>query len=176
MKDKYNDYKNTVRNYLRDYNYFKIMIANLEEDKRDYTHLLSGCSVPIARYGDATGGGSGELNQTEAAASARSKIEAELQRVELNLQELYAVVNKVDRALAALGQIERDAIRGYYMDKKSWEQVGIDLDCTGKTARSKAWRGIADMAYMMFGRAARPRQLSFCFIKPHVDIAVDNSR
>lgn len=170
MKDQYNDYKNTVRNYLRDYNYFKIMIANLEEDKTDYMNSLRESSISIARYGDSTGGGSGELNQTEASAAQRIKIEADVHRLEANLQELYGVINKIDRALSALGQIERQAIKGYYLEKKSWDEVGIDIDCTGKTARAKAGRGIDDMAYMIFGKAARPKQLSFCFFKvPPVD-------
>lgn len=170
MKDQYNDYKNTVRNYLRDYNYFKIMIANMEEDREDRLNSLREHSVSIARYGDATGGGSGELNQTEAAVSQRMKIEEDIHQIEANLQELYSVISKIDRALSALGNLERQAIAGYYFEKKSWDEVGIDIDCTGKTARAKAGRGIDDMAYMIFGKAARPRQLSFCFFKvPSVD-------
>ena len=166
MSNKYNDYENTVREYLRNYNYFKIMIANLEEDKTDQLNLLSQCSVSIAKYGDSTGGGSSELNQTEAAASQRMKIEENIRRIELNINELNTVINKIERALSAVGSLEKTAISMYYFERKSWEDVGLEIDCTGKTARAKANRAIQDMTFMIFGAVARPsKQLSFCFFK-----------
>lgn len=173
MSDKYNDYENTVREYLRNYNYFRIMIVNLEEDRTNQLTLLSECSVSIAKYGDTTGGGNSELNQTESAASQRIEIEERYRQIELNISELNAVINKIERALSAIGKLEKGAITGYYFEKKSWDEVGIESDCTGKTARAKATRGIKDMAFMIFGAIARPKQLSFCFFKlPHS--TVDN--
>ncbi|MBP2632147.1 MAG: hypothetical protein H6Q70_2775 [Firmicutes bacterium] len=146
------------------------MIANLEEDRINQLTLLSECSVSIAKYGDSTGGGSSELNQTEAA-SQRIEIEEKFRQIELDISELNAVINKIERALFAIGKLERGAITGYYFEKKSWEEVGIEIDCTGKTARAKANRGIKDMAFMIFGAVARPKQLSFCFFKlPHSTI------
>lgn len=166
VSNKYNDYENTVREYLRNYNYFRIMIANLEEDKADQLNLLSQCSVAIAQYGDSTGGGSSELNQTEAAASQRMKIEENIRHINLNISELNTVINKIKRALSAVGTIEKKVIEMYFFEKKSWEEVGIQVDCTGKTARNKANRAIQDMTFMIFGAVARPtKQLSFCFFK-----------
>lgn len=169
MKNKYNDYVNTVKEYLRSYNYFKIMIANLEEDKKDKLHILTEYSVLISKYGGMPGGGSGELNQTESAASQRMKLEEELKNIELNLNALYSVINKIDRALSALNYIEKTIITRHYFENKGWEDIGIELQYTGKTVSSRAKKGVSDMAFMIFGAAARPKQLSFCFFK-----AVDN--
>lgn len=166
---KYNDYTRTVIGYLRNYNKFKIAIKNMEEDKQAKLNMLNDHSVPIAKYSDQPGGGSSELNQTEAAASLRMKLKDDIKQIELNIEELQRIITKTDRAIAGLSE-EHKQIVTLRLDGYSWERIGEITYCSGKWSKIKHNKAVEDIAFMMFGQDACPEQLSFCFIssKPQI--------
>ena len=163
MVQKYNDYTRSVTGYLSNYNKFKIAIENMEEDKKAKLNMLNNHSVPIAKYSDELGGGSSELNQTEAAASMRIKLEDDIKQIELNIDELQRILIKIDRAIEGLND-EYKKIVNMRTEGYSWERMGDVMYCSGKWAKNKYNKAVDEIAFMMFGQDACPKQLSFCFI------------
>lgn len=161
--NEYNDYVGSVRKYLRKYNQFKVTILNLEEEKEAQIKMLNDFSVSIAKYGDEPGGGSSELNQTEAAADQRIKIKKEIENIDMNIAVLQRLIKKVDRSIAGLADTERRLIVGYFFDNKSWMELGNEMYYTEKWARERGNKAVKEIAFMMFGTVARPEQLRFVF-------------
>lgn len=162
MKE-YNDYIEMTFGYLRNYNKFQIVIENLEAEKEAKRLLLSDQSVAIAKYGDAPGGGSNELNQTEAAASKRMEMQNEIERIDREIAELERILTKIDRAVKGLDTDDQRVIIMYYFERRSWREIADELYCSADWARKRGKKAVNDMAFMIFGQKACPDQLSFCF-------------
>lgn len=162
MKE-YNDYVETTKEWLRKYNQFKIIISNIDDDIADCQSLLRNESVAISHYGDEPGGGSGELNSTESAANRRIKIEKHILDSTRNKAEIERIIRKIDRSLAGLSDADCDLVKGHFIDGYSWGQLGNKSYCTEKWARDKGNKALKEVAFMVFGVCARPRQLRFVF-------------
>jgi hypothetical protein len=162
MKE-YNDYVETTRRYLRSYAQLQITVKNLTDDIEASKAMLQDESVAISRYGGEPGGGSGELNATESAANRRIKITEHIAEMERDKAEIERVLRKVDRAMDGLGDADRDLVQGHFIDGYSWSQLGNKSYCTEKWARDKGNKALKEVAFMVFGVCARPRQLRFVF-------------
>lgn len=162
MKE-YNDYVGMTRKYLKSYNQLQITVKNLSEDIEACKAMLQDESVAISRYGGEPGGGSGELNATEAAANRRMKIEAHAADMQRDKAEIERVLRKVDRALDGLSDADQDLVRGHYIDGDSWEHIGARAYCSEKWARDRGNKALREVAFMVFGVCVQPRQLRFVF-------------
>ena len=78
----YNDYHQAIERYLREYNYFKVAIENLEKDLKDKQEEISTISAPIAKYGDDGGGCYSEETKIEQEAFRRMKIENDISDIQ----------------------------------------------------------------------------------------------
>lgn len=162
MKE-YNDYVSMTRKYLKNYNKLKITIVNLTEELNAQKELLQDESIAISRYGCELGGGSSELNATEAAADRRDKTKRKVVELENNISEIQRIINKLDRALKGLNETDCQLIKGYYIDGYSWNKLGNKNYCTEKWARDKGNKALREVAFMLFGVVAEPQQLKFVF-------------
>lgn len=162
MKE-YNDYVSMTRRYLKNYNKLKITIVNLTEEVNAQKELLQGESIAISHYGSELGGGSAELNATEAAADRRDKTKRKIVELENNIAEIQRIINKIERALEGLNDSDHDIVKGYYIDGYSWRQLGIKNYCTEKWARDRGNKALKEVAFMVFGIVVKPEQLMFVF-------------
>lgn len=55
-----NDYINTMRNYLKNYNYYMQYLSNARETVKDIDRQLATESIKVSRYGNEAGGGSSD--------------------------------------------------------------------------------------------------------------------
>lgn len=151
----YNDYVTATREYLRRYHEFEATVANLREEVAAQEALLKiETAAPIAKYGVEPGGGSSELNAVEAAAARKIAIEKKIEKLTREADNIERVLRKIDRALDALPTQERQLIKGYYIDKKSWRELSIELYITEKWASSCGNKGVKRLARMIFGNEA----------------------
>lgn len=162
MKE-YNDYIEMAYGYLKNYNKFQIVIENLEAEKEAKCLLLSDQSVAISKYGAQTVGGSGELNQTEAAASKRMETQNEIERIDREIAELQRILSKIDRAINGLNEEDQRVITMFYLECRSWREIADALYCSADWARKRGKKAVGEIAFMIFGGKACPGQLSFCF-------------
>jgi hypothetical protein len=159
----YSDYAGIVKRYLQNYNQLKVTVLNLEDEKNAKIKMLEEYSIPIAKYGEQTSGKTVELNQTEAAADRRLKIKEEIETANTDIMEIKRLLSKLDRAINGLIDVEHRLIVGYFIEGKSWRDLGIEMYYTEKWAREKGNKAIHKIAFMMFGSAAQSQNLRFVF-------------
>ncbi len=162
---KYNDYINVTRRWLRYYNKFKAAIDGMNEDLRMLETLLKEDeAAPVAHYGDSPVGGESELNSVEKAVERRMKQRQQISQIKADLAELKRIVSRVGIALETLDDDSREIIQERFIDGYSWEQVGIRHHMSESGIRKKGNRILGDLALVIFGIKANPHQLSFVFL------------
>ena len=162
MKE-YNDFLGMTKKYLKDYNQFKITVKNLNEEIEAQIAMLNDEPVAISRYGGEPGGGSGELNATEAAANRRVMVRAHIEDMRRNKEEIERIIRKVDRAIEGLSDEDKGLVQGHFIDGYSWWQLGVKCSYTEKWARDHGNKAVKQVAFMIFGIVSQPQQLRFVF-------------
>lgn len=162
MKE-YNDYVQTTKRWLKNYNKFRITIENLQDDiaslrKQNETDA----NAPIAKYGDSLGGGTPELNTVETLAYRHSVREAEIAEKEQSIEAIERTMRKIDRAFDGLDGTDYALVHGYYIENKPWELVGSENFFSEKWAQERGSRAVRKMAEMIFG-VKTDQQLRFVF-------------
>jgi len=161
----YNDYVGMTKQYLKNYNQFKIIIDNLTEEIKTQRQIAAvDVAAPAAQYGDMPRGGTPELNSVESAAARHEKIQARIRRMETDIAALTRIISKVDRAISGLTEEDADIICAYYLKKQSWQQIARQRYMTEKWTRDRCNRAVKEMAKMIFGLVAMPpKQQLFVF-------------
>ena len=120
------------------------------------------CPSMIAKYGDEPGGGNHELNGVEAAAEkniAKSQSCAELTE---EIKKVKGLLARIDRAIEQLSENEQYLIRGFYLEGKTWEELGYELAFSERWARDAGRKAVRKIAVMIFGmKAADPSRFVF---------------
>lgn len=163
---RYNDYISMTRRYLKSYNEFKIAIENMTADIESHRLALSAADdvgSAIAKYGDTPLGGTPELNSVEGAAERRIRREKAIADLTANRAEVQRMVDKIDRAVGALGDVDRMLVQCFYIDGKSWLAIGHEHHYSEKWARERGGKALRSVAFMLFGPRTVPEQLSFVF-------------
>ena len=128
-------------------NEFEVTIKNLSDEIAMNKEILdTAISAPIANYSGMPGGGTGELTTVEAAAANQEARRNEISLLEQDYKELSLVMLKVKRALASLGEEEREILTDHYVNNKKWTAISLTRFCSITAARQKAKRAIAKMA------------------------------
>jgi DNA-directed RNA polymerase specialized sigma subunit len=164
----YNDYIRTVRIWMKEYNNFKAMVVAMNEDIAAQTRLLERAddlTAPIAKYDGMPRGGSGELNAVEAAAQDRIRRQQAIYKEMLNRDEVQRILDRVDRALRSLPEEDREVLIEFYIDKRSWDEIGYSRGYSERWARDKGGKALKAVAFFIFGVRAQPQQLSFVFLE-----------
>lgn len=164
----YNDYVRTVRIWMKEYNNFKAMVDAMDEDIEAQTRLLdqaSDLTAPIAKYDGMPRGGSSPLTAVESAAQDRIRRQYAIYQERLNRDEVQRILDRINRALHSLPQEEREVLTEFYIEKKSWDQIGDSHHYSERWARDKGGKALKTMAFFIFGVRANPQQLSFVFLE-----------
>lgn len=163
MKNR-NDYVNLARSWLRDRAQMEIACGNLAKEVQDINDELAGMATHIACYEDVQGGGTGELNGTEAMAERRIDLGHRLRGVEANLREIRRVLDKLACAMQGLTADEANILEARHVARQSWDRIAQTLYCSERNARYKEAHAAYALSYMLFGTRARPKQLNFVFV------------
>lgn len=155
------DYTMIVRKRLEKYNRYKIAIKNLAAQIAAYSENPA---PPIAQYGNSPGGGSGELNSVEAAASRLIKAQSYVERLVLEKKNIELIVEQIDAALLGLSDQERHIVRGYYLEDKPWAKLATDCGYSTDWVRHKSGQAIKKMGEMIFGGREIIVQGGFYFV------------
>lgn len=165
---KYNDYIDLTKKYLRNYNKFKAAAEALEKDIQSKEELLAGSldvGAAVAKYGDMPSGGYSDLNGVEAACERHLEAMEEIRSEKKDLQELKSLLARVETAFRVVDIDVRGIVTDYYVTGYSWEQISYKHHYSSRWCREKSKKAIEDMAMVIFGIKARPKQLSFVFAR-----------
>lgn len=155
----YNDYVQATREYLKRYHEFKAIVNNLNDEIEAQEKLLSlSPAVYIPKYGDDTRGGKGEFTATEVEAAKRIAIQEDIERKKLEVERIERIKRKIDHALEALPEQDRQLVEGFYFEHKTWKELSIEYFMTEKWASIKGSKAVKRMACMIFGSTATPGQ------------------
>lgn len=136
---RYNDYVRMTKQRLSEYNNFLVYVENARKELKVKEKSLGSaldCSTPIAE---------------------------EIDIIKRNVSEVQLQIDNIRRALDSLDHDSRQVIHEYYIGKKSWEQIAQDMHYSTKWVREKRRKALQDIAIMLFGARAKPKQLSFVF-------------
>lgn len=162
----YNDYINTTRRWLSNYNRFKVSIKNMSDDIDEQKRILaisSDMGAAVAKYGDSPGGGTPELYPVEMSADMRIKRQERIRQLMINLSEVRRVIEKIDLSIDALSDEEAALVRGHYIDGESWWQIAQRNHYSESWARKKTGKALKHLSLMIFGTKAVPEQIHFVF-------------
>jgi len=168
----YNDYCTLAKTYLNSYNRFLSMLRNLKDDKVALEKRLQDCedvSASVSKYGlSATIPTAGAANGSvvERTLEKREKIRMRLKAVSDDVDELEAIISKIDRALLFMPTIEREIVKLHYIERINWDKVGKTLGMSRPWAGEKGNEALKKMALMLFGSvASMPEYSRFCFVR-----------
>lgn len=154
----YNDYHQVIERYLREYNYFRVAIDNLEKDLKDKQEEISTISAPIAKYGDSGGGCYSEETKIEQEAFRRMKIENDISDIQYNLKELKRLIEKIDKAVKELEKDQQEAIELIYMQRMTLYEASARMNYSTDWCRKIKNKAIRHIAQMVFGLKAHQGQ------------------
>lgn len=150
MKE-YNEYIRMTRARLGNYNGFKVQMENLQDDIDTLKEeLKTDVAAPISKYGRDTGGGSSELNTVERSASRHMAVREEIARKEKAVNIIALNLRKIDRAIDVLLPEERQLLRSFYIDGRTWQQITIETNQSYKWVAEKGRKALIKVAGMLF--------------------------
>ena len=155
----YGEYIRDTKQMLRDYQKMKVAAVNLTEEMDAIERLLQDEGIAGVRYGDDTTGGRGELTATEAAAARRIRMQGRLSELRMRRDEMERTMQKIDRALASLDEVDASTIRIHYIEGATWGETAERLSYTEKWTKVRGGKALRDVALMLFGVQMRPIQL-----------------
>ena len=150
-----NDYINTMRNYLKSYNYYAQYLSNVKESVKDIDRQLSAESIKIARYGnDPAGAGQSGLTTVEQSASIRMSLEMEKQELLNSSLEVESLMARINNTLLRLPLEEQELIKGFYIEGLSYGKLALRYCYSERWCRKRVRLAEEKMAFMMFGPKA----------------------
>ncbi len=150
-----NDYINTMRNYLKNYNYYTQYLSNVKESVKDIDRQLSGESIKISKYGnEQTGAGQSGLTVVEKSVSNRMNLELEKQELLSSSLEVESLMTRINNTLLRLPLEEQEIIRGFYMEELSYGKLALRYSYSERWCRKRIRLAEEKMAFMMFGPKA----------------------
>lgn len=152
-----NDYINTMRNYLKSYNYYTQYLNNVQESVKDIDRQLATESIRVSRYGDEAGGGSsgsGGLALVERSAEVRIQLEQEKQDLLNGSLAVESLVTRITNTMQRLSPEEQGLVREFYIDKQTYESMARTHICSPRWCRKRLRLAEEKMALMMFGPRA----------------------
>lgn len=151
---KYNDCISLTRDYLKNLSYREQALKNIEVDITELEKELDGVPVKIAKYSEAPGGGTSELNEVELQASLREKRSRELSELKASKSRLENHIKKIKASLACLPADARELITLVYVDRLSYARAGEQLGMSERTCRRRGLGIVSELASIFFGASA----------------------
>lgn len=150
-----NDYINTMRNYLKNYNYYMQYLSNARETVKDIDRQLATESIKVSRYGNEAGGGSSDgLTLVEKSASLRIKLEREKQDLLSSSLAIESLMTRITNTMQRLSPEEQRIVREFYIEEQTYESMARTHICSPRWCRKRLRLAEEKMALMMFGPRA----------------------
>ncbi len=172
MKYHYNDYVEAVKTYLQRYDEFKAYVKTLEQQIAEYEQRLEaeGPAAKTQVYSKAPGGSNRPGSVQESFCIRREFMLSEVERMQKELNETQAVLDRLDFAIRQLDDNDRMLIQGHWIRKESWESTAELIHASPGYCRNRSKKLFVKLAGVMFGPTATPLNMRMIFYKenqPH---------
>lgn len=154
---RYNDYENTIRRWLNDYQELKGLMKDIEAELKDIEIFLASNpfnNLKSTTYDGMPKGEYEELNTTESTVEKIKIQRARLEELKGQYQRIKRHVANIDKALGQMGTEKKDLLINRFFNRQKWPQIaGKDLSEQKKLKRL-ANSAIREMAVYFFGQRA----------------------
>lgn len=157
-----NDYVKLVKEYLRNYNFYKVAVKNMNEDISDREIALSGVSISISSYGANPHGGTSEMTPTERMAAENMQLAEELRILKQDLSRVTTLLTRIDRSIAELPDNEAELVKLFYLDGYSYQAIYDVKHFSERWCRNHLRSAEVKLAVMLFGPKAQDK---ICFVR-----------
>lgn len=134
-----------VEKLLHNYNMLKVNIANI---RREIDFIKNSYGIKGVNY-DKVGGSSNETSNPTQDAALR-KIE-EIKKLESDIRKNEVKLDKINKTLEVLTDIEREVLVGKYIESKQWWEVAASVRYSERHCRNIRRRAVLKMAAGIFG-------------------------
>ncbi|WP_427112421.1 RNA polymerase subunit sigma-70 [Megasphaera sueciensis] len=160
----HNDYVIVVRQYLIRYREFMQYIENIKADIEDLKAKLPLEAAPKIPSLSPAPGGSDGTSQQERIFFEKEAISKKIEKLEEDLSQIEPTMNRLNRSLDALDEMERMVITMRLINNESWTRVADKINTSESSCHRKLRKIVERLAGMMFGPEVIPVQTRFVFI------------
>ena len=153
----HNDYLKHTKDYLREYETYKVAVKAITQTVCDLRRGLAGQTIKTVRYDDVPGGGGAGLNSVEQAAETRIHDEARLAALEQELERLKMQVQRIGFALAALEGEEMTIVEMFYFQRLGYAVMATRIHASERTCRRRVHDVTQKIALLIFGIRTKER-------------------
>jgi len=167
MKYQYNDYVEAVRMYLQHYEEFNAYVKTLTEQIADYEQRLA-AEGPVPKtqaYNSSPGGARRPGSIQESFCLKREFMVAEIERMQREINETRAVLDRLDLAIMLLPKNDKELMLQRWIYKVSWEKTAEIVNASVGYCRSRSKKLVVKLAGIMFGPNATPPNRRLIFYK-----------
>ena len=167
MKYQYNDYVEAAKMYLLKYDEFRAYVRTLEDQIAEYEQRIAseGPAAKTQVYSKAPGGGNRQGSVQESYCMRREFMRSEIERMQKEVNETQAVLDRLDIALNRLCENDRKLMVEHWVEKTSWERTAEIIHASTGYCRNRSKKIIVKLAGIMFGPHATPLNLRMIFYK-----------
>ena len=148
---KYSDYEQNVYRYLRNYNWFKRQIKSIDIELKgldERIRLLGG--LKGVSY-DSTAVMGGEKTSTvEQAAIQRDELEQKAAILRENRERISTLIKRIDDALDALDETDREIVRMRYIDGFRWTQIAMKAPYSQRSCITHGQNAVKQIVALIF--------------------------
>lgn len=165
-KYQYNDYVEAVRMYLQHYEEFMAYVDTLTEQIADYEKRLADEGpVPKTQVYNKTPGASRPGSIQESFCLKREFMQAEIERMQREINETRAVLDRLNFAITKLPANDSLLMRQRWIAQLSWEKTAELVHASVGYCRNRSKKLVVKLAGIMFGPYATPPNRRLIFYK-----------
>lgn len=162
----YNDFIETVKNYLRHYNEWKTYVTNLKQRIDDTEAMIRQPAAPKIPHLTFTPVSSGDNDTQQERETERKYRDIEtLALMRDDLQTIEPIINLLERSLQTLSEDDRKLIMWRWCDHHPWKEIAPWMNMSIRTCIYKNNEAMNKMANSMFGPKSTPDNEELIFYK-----------
>lgn len=136
---------------LKSYNQIKLNIEILKEEKQRAEWAVSLPAITYDSINVQTSMKSDGVEHDAFKLMNRNKL------IDLEIRENEYLINKIDRAIDSLSEIEANIVRLFYIEKHSWNSIVRRLNYSERALRYKRDDAVFSIAIALFGSTVLKR-------------------
>lgn len=151
---KTNDYINTTKTYLKQYNLLIQYLENVRESLEDIDSRLTGGEVKAVTYDKGVRGSCCDVNGIARQVFKRMDLKDERERLQADTAPIERHIKRIESSLEQLTADERGILLDYYAKKLNYAQLVEKYHYSDRWCRRILRQAERKMAIMLFGTKA----------------------
>lgn len=162
----YNDFVETIKNYLRHYNEWKTYIENLRQQIIDTENLIREPAAPqIPHLSHTPISNSNNDTQQDREIKKKYREIEDLALLQDDLHRIESLINALDKSLKNLSENEKKLIMWRWADHHPWKEIAPLMNMSIRNCIYKNNEAMDKIANAMFGPESTPIGKELVFYK-----------